>query len=198
MVGIMKTWLTDPSPAGLLLLLAVLALCAALCTSIDSAGAQEPTTEQAGVEDAISWLLRPAPNRKLSRDVSAQKSLAAALVEAGTRYDLSPYLLLTIAYHEGSLRISAKGKLGEVGFMQIMRPRQRGCELTREPLSHALCGAKIFRQCLDICGDEWGAMALYGSGKTCSPSLSSSWARRVQKRMVIYKKLEARFGKTRR
>ncbi|MCP4677738.1 MAG: lytic transglycosylase domain-containing protein [Deltaproteobacteria bacterium] len=185
--------LKDPNPAGLFIILTIMAFCAGLCTAVGDVRAQEGASEQEGVEDAIWWLLRETPGR-LRRERVAQKAIAAALVAAGDEYNVSPYLLLSIAYRESSLRVSATGKLGERGLMQIMSPLRHGCRLDDTPISHARCGAKILRHCLNYCGDPWGAVAYYGSGRTCKPARESTWAKKVRSRMKLYHKLEARFG----
>ena len=188
----MLTWLESPNKTGLILLLALLSLTAGLCTSVADARGQEITSELNGLEQAIHWLLRATPRRQ--RQLEPQKELAVALITAGQTYDIDPYLLLTIAYRENSLKTLGRGELGEHGLMQVMQPRQWNCKLDDKPLSHVLCGARVYRRCLDKCKTKAGAMAYYMSGSMCTPPSASHFVRMVRSRMRLYRKLKKRFG----
>lgn len=81
-----------------------------------------------------------------------------------------PLLLVAIGGCESSLLPGQKGGIGEVGIMQVApRNIQKHCgdlDMTKGRDS-IVCGARILRISIDMCGDIPNALAYYGTGKTC-------------------------------
>lgn len=192
-------WLTDPSPAGLLMILSILAAVvgAALAlggparaeTPADAGGAQM-AAEALRVEAAIERLVRVAPRRRIARSPEMRRELARHIAETAEAHDLPPLLWTAIVYRESSFRIAARGELGEVGLVQIHGRAAEGCDLetSRGQLE---CGASWLARCRDICGGRLDhGFALYASGRVCRPD-TSHLRGVVRDRWRLWARLEA-------
>ena len=188
----------NPNKLGLTVYLVILVLLSVLCRTVL---AEEPSIldRNEALQVAILSLVAEEPNHVLNRDLAARERLADALIDAGDEYDVSPYLLLVMAYRESSLKMSAVGKLGELGLFQLHGVAKESCSetLTDDPATHARCGARWLRLSFEMCGGKsWGkAVSAYGAGR-CDVGESSMWAERARSRVRMAERLEARWDTT--
>ena len=87
----------------------------------------EPTTID-DVDAAIRWLTRSAPKSNPMQLYPLERmQMAIAIYYAAEDWDLNPYLLVVMAYHESSFKKHVRGDLGEVGIFQMHGPPLRRC-----------------------------------------------------------------------
>jgi hypothetical protein len=98
-----------------------------------------------------------------------REALIKDLIVAGNEYGVSPYLLLTTAFYESSLLISAVGTRGEIGLTQVHGDAKKECELDTQ-LGQLMCGARWLKKAHDVCGYWPGALTMYATGECRSKS----------------------------
>lgn len=107
-----------------------------------------------------------------------RKELAVAIKKASEKYDLNPFLFVSIAFREGSFKrkIKSLSRIGERSTFQIAPLSERfirkkvdkDCN-TKTYNGAAICSAALFSVYKKICGNEYGAMVKYATGKHCEP-----------------------------
>lgn len=117
----------------------------------------------------ITSLLVLNPNHELNRNPELRADVAGHFEAAGKKYDVEPTLLVYWAYRESSLKITAKGKLGEVGYCQAHGKARKTCEVaghnptTRE--GGAMCLGLIMSMGRRRCGTLERGAVWYASGR---------------------------------
>jgi hypothetical protein len=86
-----------------------------------------PNPELKAMDRAILEVLKADPRRDLNKDEKKRQALAKVLLQVGGDYNIDPYLILAMAFKEGSLRTNAIGKLGEVSTMQVHGVAKKRC-----------------------------------------------------------------------
>ena len=194
--NVMFRWLTMPNGLGLFIYLLILWLFSIVATNVLADSTTADTSE--AIQGAIEELVASEPRHPLYKSQEARQALADAIAQASDEYDVPPFLMLTIAYRESSLRIKALGKIGEAGLFQLHGVARRSCphELNSDPLTHARCGARWLRVAFEMCGKSWEyAILAYGSG-SCRAGKESMWARRAVNRLKMAKRLEDKWHTT--
>lgn len=108
------------------------------------------------------WFTRDVGSRLKRRALS----VTPIIVDKARKYRLDPLVVAVLMSLESSYSQDARGKLGEVGLMQVHN------SAIREEYGDALetvegnidAGFKVLRMCLDKCGSESGMIACYGTG----------------------------------
>jgi len=122
--------------------------------------------------------IAPYPHHPITRDALAREALARACVEAGSAHAVDPWLLLAIAFREGSFGLSTEGALGERSTFQFMPSTSQHVARTVEPrcdldtvTGAAYCAAGLLAQGREKCdGDLRGAFLRYATGRpACRP-----------------------------
>jgi soluble lytic murein transglycosylase-like protein len=172
--------LTNPSRLGVLVhLLVWSALALAACLYSDSLRG-EPVASVDGVEKAITWLIREAPNHRLNRNSKERREWAVDFVDAGRRHRIDPYLLAVIAKRESTFRQSVTGGIGEKTCMQILPSTARSYQCDVSTRTGSIdCAALILRERLDACGTIQQALAAYASRGKCSGYRKSATLRGI-------------------
>lgn len=150
------------------------------------AGLATPSDKNSVVEalaDAIRHLLRKNPRHRLRRDPLLARITAGEILDAARATDLDPFLVLSTAYRESTLRTEAynPGK-GEYGIMQCHGKAAKGCDQTTSR-GQILCGASWLRSRIDHCGSVRAGIAAYVSG-SCQLSGHAAWAAGDRLRMA--------------
>lgn len=140
----------------------------------------------------------------IAEQVVAEKLLDAATnssncwVDAGTRYQVDPWLLYSIAEQESSLNPLAinhnRNKSRDVGLMQINSfwfPELEKHGLSEQslfdPCTNINVGAWILSQSIQVFGNNWRAVGAYnaGTGKNAErEKLREKYASSVYKRYI--------------
>jgi soluble lytic murein transglycosylase-like protein len=195
----MVNWMNNPSRLGLIVYIVILWFLAIFCRSAFADDERSVSDRSQAIQGAILSLVAEEPTHTLNRDSDARERLALALIEAGDEYDVSPYLLLVMAYRESSLKMSAIGKLGEKGLFQLHGVAKETCpeKLSDDPITHARCGARWLRLSFAMCGGRsWeNAVAAYGAGR-CNIGEASMWAERARARVRMAGRLERKWDMT--
>ena len=123
--------------------------------------------ETRSIDAAILWLVRRVPRHPVHRS-DYRAELAAAIDAAALETELDAALILSIAYHESALRADARGRIGEIGLMQIHGVAAAGADLST-PRGQILAGTRWLRACVDRCRSIEGGIARYATGTTCDP-----------------------------
>ena len=113
--------------------------------------------------------------------ISAQ---AFCFEEAGQRYQVSPWLLWSIAKSESAFDPSAinsnRNGTVDVGLMQINSiwadPLGKTWKPINDPCTNVMAGAWILRQCMQDYGYTWKAVGCYHSR---TPELRDAYALRI-------------------
>lgn len=121
-----------------------------------------------GLSRGILEVLKADPKRDLNTDEAKRLKLAAALSEIGDDYSIDPFLLLAMAFKEGSLRTDVVGKLGEVSTMQVHGVAERKCKKEGFVLTslhgQIECGAFYLSTLIEDCGGLRCGLSGYASG----------------------------------
>ncbi len=160
--------------------------------SIPTARANTEEDRVGVVYESINWLLKPAPNRRLSRDGEKKQHLAQDIVSAAKQWEVPSLLLAVIAFRESSFNTRALGDLGERGLTQVHGMASRGCVLDSQ-LGQLSCGARWLARGKKLCGSWNGAVTAYACG-SCTTS-NEHVKRLVDSRLRLWKKLEEMFCK---
>ena len=115
----------------------------------------DPDTPNTGQETkpkgAVAYLLEkdhtPLQDRRWNEAQRFEVALYGAAVDNG----LDPALFIAMAYKESSFDTSARGRLGELGLVQVHGKAKRGCNL-ETPEGQAACGAKWLSRVVEECG----------------------------------------------
>lgn len=125
---------------------------------------------------AVAWLLLrddiPTGDDRWLNAKTFERILTGAALDNG----LDPALFIAMAYKESSFEPEARGKIGEIGLVQVHGKAARGCEL-ETPEGQALCGARWLVRVTEDCGgrivNDNARCFLTGSVGACSGGLSA-------------------------
>lgn len=186
-------WLTDPTPAGLLVHLTIWALMVVggVVLAAEPAPAREQMTVHQ-VEEALLHWARLTPRHPVHR-AAYRFEVASALHGAAVRHGVPVEVVTAMALRESSAREDVTGPAGELGLLQV-HPQtavRYKCRL-ETPEQQADCGCRILAAHLQRCGEIEGALAAYGSRSgSCTPPAGGSVARMVRDRLALAKRLRA-------
>lgn len=113
--------------------LLVIATLPLLAVSDDDVNVMDDTPSLVSqLEGIMVHLCRTVPRHIVNRDPAWRKRLAEHIVEASKDFEIDPYLMTVIMFCESSFKMSAVGKLGEVGLGQVHGLAAKGCDLETE------------------------------------------------------------------
>lgn len=137
------------------------------------------TESLAGITKAVTFLIHRDPH-PLQNNPARIAEISIALCDAGSRYDVDPYLLTAMAWRESTFRpnvlsLDKIGKAGEKGLLQVGREAAATCpHFMTDVNGQALCGARWLAQAYKECegvapgkATDAEALAMYASGNTC-------------------------------
>lgn len=169
---------------------AILALAMGLLLAVVYQTCNLPTAQAAPNFGAVTWLLqRDGTPRADPRWADAYR-IEKALIGAAMDHNIDPALMVAMGYKESSFELDAKGKIGEIGLVQVHGKAARNCDL-QTPEGQAECGAKWLSRVTEECGGRIannpqkcietgarkycsGGLAAYASG-SCSATETVSW-----------------------
>jgi len=143
--------------------------------------------ETRSIDAAILWLVRGVPRHPVHRS-DYRAELVEAFDAAATEADLDVGLLLSIAYHESALRSDARGRIGEIGIMQIHGVATQGADVFTAR-GQILAGARWLRASIDRCGSIEGGITWYATGYTCAP-ITPGLRDLVRRRVRLWRDLD--------
>ena len=121
----------------------------------------------------IAMLMAETPNAELARSRGAREVLAEEILESAEKYNIDPVLLTLWGYFESSLNQRARGKLGEVGIMQVHGKSRAACKAAGLDVmqrdENIECGALLIDMNRRYCGSMYRGLLRY-SYKKCSGS----------------------------
>jgi hypothetical protein len=116
--------------------------------------AEQPTRDPP--QGAIAFLLErdhtPPKDHRWTEAEAFEKVLIGAALDHG----IDPALFIAMAYRESSFETTARGRMGELGLVQVHGKAARGCEL-KTAEGQARCGAAWLARVTLECG---GSIAL--------------------------------------
>jgi hypothetical protein len=117
----------------------------------------------------IAILMAGTPNDELSRSRAAREALASEVVYAAEKHDVDPVLLTLWGYFESTLHQRARGKLGEIGLMQVHGQSRKICESAgldvMKRSENIECGALLMDMNRRYCGSMYRGLLRYASGR---------------------------------
>jgi len=183
----MKRIITDPSNTGLWVYFFVLflILVALPCRS----------DTDTNILPALRWLVEDRePGHPFNRRPERLESFAADVVQVATEYDLDPYLLAAMAWHETRFMNNRVGRLGERGVVQVHGVGARRCDFST-PLGSLKCGAAWLRGRIDVCGSVRRGLNAYATGR-CKVLPNTHADKSILRRLRLAQKLRAYYAKT--
>lgn len=134
-----------------------------------------PNTGQSPPRGAVAYLLEKDRTPLNDPRWKETERFETALYAAAVDNNIDPALFIAMAYKESSFDTSARGRLGELGLVQVHGKAKRGCDLgTAE--GQAACGARWLARVVRECG---GSLVLdaekcraTGSRGACSGGLA--------------------------
>ena len=132
----------------------------------------EAEAEAARVEIAV---LNVLDSHHLRVTPEVRHDIAGTIIEAASRYDLAPELILAIIFTESGFNPHAESEMGAVGLMQLMpatatqlaqelEMEWKGRQLLTDPESNILMGSFYLRKLLHRFDDLNVALAAYNVG----------------------------------
>jgi hypothetical protein len=141
----------------------------------------------------------PWPKSPIVTNEKSRIDLAIAIDEASIAYEIDHYLMVAIAYREGSFRGRKDGKLGEKGTFQVMKLTAKFInkhidpECTLDTLKgSAICSAALLDYGRKKCRTKHGMVIYYASGHCTSSLDNTNWIARD--RLGIAKYLKNIYG----
>lgn len=113
-------------------------------------------------------------------------SMANDIVDAGEKYNVPVLLITTIIFKESSFKTAAKGRIGEIGLMQVHGVARRGCTMAHQS-GQIDCGARWLAKCYTLCKTPTGALTAYATGR-CKAT-TKRVERVVRSRLRLWEKL---------
>jgi len=201
-------WLRDPTPAGLLLYLVMLALISAVvCVAVSPARAEpiapvtlrddvdsdcEPSlTAVVRVDAMIAHLVSGAKRHPMNRP-DWRRKMAKRIVIGATKIDAPVSVVTAIAFRESSFRWDVTGPASEKGLMQVHPDTVRRFKCDMSTVAGQIdCGCKVLAWHHDRCGSDWrAALAAYGSRTAkCNPRPGTKLRNMVDDRFRLAKEL---------
>ena len=173
--------------AWIAILLAALLVASILSKSCIARGAEAPESQSYNVHlkevrSYIDYFHRNTGARLRKKVEIAKKRIAPAVVEHSINQGIDPLLTSVIISCESSWKPGARGKLQEVGLMQVKDPPY-------EPVSYIdeiKIGTERLKIAVDTCPDIKAALTHYASG-SCKPRTPRT-ASKMRFRYWMYKK----------
>lgn len=100
---------------------------------------------------AVTWLLERDGTPKKDPRWNDAYRIEKALVGAAMDHNIDPALMVAMGYKESSFELDAKGRIGEIGLVQVHGKAARNCDL-ETPEGQAECGAKWLSRVTEECG----------------------------------------------
>jgi len=184
-----------------LFVLVILALLAFVLWAVDiSAGEGDhcDTQSVAGITKAVTFLIK-RDTHPLQNNPARIAEISVALCDAGSHYEVDPYLLTAMAWYESHfqpaiLSLKKKGKAGEKGLLQVGKQGAGSCPYFMDDVAgQALCGARWLSQAYRECGDgasDDNAVAMYADGTTCDKRKSTHLKWVVNRRINLRNRLK--------
>jgi hypothetical protein len=122
-------------------------------------GTIEARTEQLG-RFVAEWFATCSPKKRAKAMVLVPDVVAAA--EAG---NVNPALVAAIVSYESTWNPASRGKLGEVGLMQLNNWTGPPLATPRAQLD---AGIATLNHAYEVCGTVAGALSYYATGKSCA------------------------------
>lgn len=130
--------------------------------------------EREGLEVELS-VINVLDSHRLRVQPDVRQQIAETIVEAASRYDLPPELILAVIFTESSFDIHAESEVGAVGLMQLMpmtatqlaaelEVEWRGRQLLTDPQVNILLGSFYLRKLIHRFDDVDTALAAYNVG----------------------------------
>jgi hypothetical protein len=125
--------------------------------SVEFTWSGEPAAREAQIEKWLRhWFAKCSP-----RKLHAALEHVPAVVEASHDGDVNPAIVAAIVSLESTWKTDARGRLGEVGLMQVMGSRATSA---REQLDDGVAKLQLGWK---RCGTTVGAVSYYATGHTC-------------------------------
>lgn len=145
------------------------------------------------VDGAIRWLTKGAPLiSTMQRDHMARERTAKAILGASLEFDMDPYQVTSVAFHESWFEAGVKGKAGEIGSMQVKGAVLERCIKDGYDMStqsgQVRCGTRHLRNEIDRCGNIRDGMAAYIIGACSDKGIK----KKVNSRMILTKRLASK------
>lgn len=136
------------------------------------------------VDDYIAWWHKNVNKRRLKRALT----YTPLIIESTNKHDIDPLLVATVISFESSWHPKSKGKLGEIGLMQVM---PNGICAHGQDLTTAAGQIEAGVNCLSICKKNCGPdikkiLTFYGTGKGCT-SKNKRTNSRINMRVAHYR-----------
>jgi soluble lytic murein transglycosylase-like protein len=117
----------------------------------------------------IALLMAETPRAELSKSEMARNVLSYEIDRAAMEFDIDPVLLTLWAYLESSFDQSSRGKLGEIGLMQVHGQSRKICESAgldvMKRSDNIECGALLMDMNRRYCGSMYRGLLRYASGR---------------------------------
>jgi len=170
--------------------LLVIATLPLLAVSDDDVNVMDDTPSLVSqLEGIMVHLCRTVPRHIVNRDPAWRKRLAEHIVEASKDFEIDPYLMTVIMFCESSFKMSAVGKLGEVGLGQVHGLAAKGCDLETER-GQVRCTARWLSYARSFCDvSDKQMVARYATGRTCNPPADSRLERLVNYRLRLRRRM---------
>jgi soluble lytic murein transglycosylase-like protein len=130
-----------------------------------AAGLDQKTAAETSADHATEVKI---PSGMLPRKISTSNpALDALILEAASRFNLDPYLILSVMNQESGYNPSAISPKGASGLMQLMPETavRFGVRNIFDPRENVMAGASYLRWLLDRFGDVRLALAGYNAGE---------------------------------
>jgi hypothetical protein len=122
----------------------------------------EPDARAAQIGRFLEEWFRDCSPRKL---VQAQRHVPD-VVAVAQGADVNPALIAAVVTYESSWEPGARGKIGEVGLMQV--GRWTSIREGASPREQLEAGAAVLRRAYARCGTTAGALSFYATGRSCA------------------------------
>lgn len=187
----LKLLMTDPSPAGLMLILIALTLIAGISMCALTAKGDESTIVR--IDNSIEYLLRYAPTHPLRKSAMNRRELATQNELFARRHRVCPYVITAMEYYESTFNTDVTGSAGETGILQThgvatINCKKMGFDLTSQA-GQIECGAWWLAGRIKQCGSVKRGLTAYACGKCKTVSYVVNW--RVERRLKLAEKLKA-------
>lgn len=107
------------------------------------------------------------------------RKVVPVLLDVAERENVNPSIVAAIITHESTWSNGARGRLGEIGLMQV-----NNVPLSDDPHEQISTGVTMLKGAYERCGTVAGAISLYARGHGCKPykgaALRMAVARRIE------------------
>jgi len=162
-------------------------------TLVRDAQALAEFPEKPQVQKAIKHLLRSSKQHVLNRNEQGLNRFSEAILQASSRSQLPWEVIMGISYCESTFRTKARGKLGEIGLMQLHGKSWAYCKEKEDRKidktsveDQLICGGHWFSHAMSKCDEsvEQG-LSMYLTGDVCKPKKGGNLNFLVKSRMKV-------------